>query len=99
MAEEWQIFCSLLISTTQIYAHLAASKLHGAVNRIGLELAVREGNGHYKFNVQGRLWAIGTQQDSIRFTAENTETGWYGIRFESTPITNDTSRIVICRTS
>jgi len=52
--------------------------------------------GHYKFNVQGRLLAVGTQQDSIRFTAENTETGWYGIRFESTPITNDTSRISYC---
>jgi parallel beta-helix repeat protein len=52
--------------------------------------------GHYKFNVQGRLLAVGTQQDTIRFTAENTETGWHGIRFESTPNTNDTSRISYC---
>lgn len=37
--------------------------------------------GHYKFNVQGRLLAVGTQIDSIKFTAANTDTGWHGIRF------------------
>ncbi len=30
------------ISTTQIYAHLAASELHGAVNKIVLELPTSE---------------------------------------------------------
>ncbi len=52
--------------------------------------------GHYKFNVQGRLLAVGTQQDSISFTAENTGTGWHGIRFINTPNTNDLSNIVFC---
>jgi parallel beta-helix repeat protein len=52
--------------------------------------------GHYKFNVQGRLIAIGTAQDTIRFTAENTGTGWHGVRFTDTPNTNDTSKIVYC---
>jgi len=52
--------------------------------------------GHYKFNVQGSLVAIGTQQDSIRFTAENTAAGWHGVRFTDTPNTNDTSRIIYC---
>ena len=52
--------------------------------------------GHYKFNVQGRLLAIGTQQDSIHFTAENTVTGWHGIRFNYTPNINDTSKIIYC---
>jgi parallel beta-helix repeat protein len=52
--------------------------------------------GHYKFNVQGRLLAVGTQKDSIRFTAEDTQTGWHGIRFLSTPNTNDSSKIVYC---
>jgi hypothetical protein len=52
--------------------------------------------GHYKFNVQGRLLAVGTQQDSIRFTAQDRETGWHGIRFFQTPNTNDTSEIVYC---
>jgi len=52
--------------------------------------------GHYKFNVQGRLLAVGTQKDSIRFTAEDTQTGWHGIRFVGTANTNDTSKIVYC---
>jgi parallel beta-helix repeat protein len=52
--------------------------------------------GHYKFNVQGRLLAVGTPQDTIRFTAEDTGTGWHGIRFINTPSTNDTSRLIHC---
>lgn len=52
--------------------------------------------GHYKFNVQGRLLAVGTQQDTIRFTAKDANLGWHGIRFISTPNTNDTSKIVYC---
>jgi len=52
--------------------------------------------GHYKFNVQGRLLAVGTQQDPILFTAENKVSGWHGVRFINTPSTNDTSRIVHC---
>jgi len=50
--------------------------------------------GHYKFNVQGRLLAVGTEQDTIRFGAADTQTGWHGIRFDSTASTNDTSKIV-----
>jgi hypothetical protein len=52
--------------------------------------------GHYKFNIQGRLIAIGTQQDSISFTADSIEIGWHGIRFNYTPNTNDTSKLVYC---
>jgi hypothetical protein len=52
--------------------------------------------GHYKFNVQGRLLAVGTQQDSIHFSSASTQTGWHGIRFHNTPDTNDTSRIAYC---
>ena len=52
--------------------------------------------GHYKFNVQGRLLAIGTVTDSITFTAANTRIGWNGIRFVSTPNTNDSSKFVYC---
>ncbi len=49
--------------------------------------------GHYKFNVQGRLLAVGTKQDTIRFTAGNKEVGWHGIRFDNTPSSNDTSKL------
>jgi len=52
--------------------------------------------GHYKFNVQGRLLAVGTQQDTVYFTADNKESGWHGIRFMNTPEINDTSKIVFC---
>jgi hypothetical protein len=52
--------------------------------------------GHYKLNVQGRLIAVGTKQDSIRFTAEDKNAGWHGIRFTDTPNTNDTSKIAYC---
>jgi hypothetical protein len=36
--------------------------------------------GHYKLTVNGTLTAVGTEQDSIFFTADNSETGWHGIR-------------------
>lgn len=53
--------------------------------------------GTYKLNVQGRLLAIGSVADTIIFTAVNTTNGWRGIRFDNTPATNDTSRIVYCK--
>jgi hypothetical protein len=52
--------------------------------------------GHYKFNVQGRLTAVGTKGDSIKFDAIDTFVGWHGIRFDNTPSTNDTSKITYC---
>ncbi|MCF7793527.1 MAG: hypothetical protein K9N09_06300 [Candidatus Cloacimonetes bacterium] len=64
-----------------------------------------EFQGHYKFNVQGRLLAVGTEQDSIRFTVadttgfsnfNSTDGGWHGIRLENTPATNDSSKIIYC---
>jgi Right handed beta helix region len=62
-----------------------------------------EFQGHYKFNVQGRILAIGTEQDSIRFTVADTtgfhlpevpDGGWHGIRFLNTSTTNDSSKIM-----
>ncbi|MGZ3863694.1 MAG: right-handed parallel beta-helix repeat-containing protein [Bacteroidia bacterium] len=52
--------------------------------------------GHYKILVLGRLIAEGTAIDSIYFTASNTSTGWYGIRFDNTTANNDTSRLSYC---
>jgi N-acetylneuraminic acid mutarotase len=52
--------------------------------------------GHYKFNVQGRLLAIGTEKDTITFTAQDQQTGWSGLKFPSTPSTNDTSKVIYC---
>ncbi len=53
--------------------------------------------GTYKLNVQGRIIAIGSITDTIEFTASNISTGWKGIRFEQTAITNDTSKISYCK--
>ncbi len=63
-------------------------------------------SGHYKFNVQGQLLAIGTEIDSIHFTTDDTtgfsnmdipDGGWHGIRFDETPATNDSSKLIYCK--
>ena len=77
----------------------------------GLTLTIEPGvevvfTGHYKFNVQGRLLAIGTETDTIVFTINDTtgfyninipDGGWHGIRFIDTPPTNDSSKIIYCK--
>ena len=61
---------------------------------------------HYKLNVQGNIQAVGTQNDSICFTIDDTtgfsnlllpDGGWHGIRFGNSTPGNDTSRISFCR--
>lgn len=65
-----------------------------------------EFQGHYKFNIQGRLLAVGTMQDSIHFTISDTtgfhiphstDGAWDGIQFYETPASNDSSKIVYCK--
>ena len=62
--------------------------------------------GHYKFNVEGRLLAIGTETDKIVFTINDTtgfynvnipDGSWTGIRFMDTPTNNDSSKIIYCK--
>ncbi len=53
-----------------------------------------EFQGHFRFSVLGRLLAVGTQEQMIKFTPVNTEVGWFGIRFIDTPHTNDESQII-----
>src|ERR1035437_8206879 len=47
--------------------------------------------GAYKFLVLGKIKAIGTVTDSITFTANDTTVGWSGMRFDNTPVSNDSS--------
>jgi hypothetical protein len=62
-----------------------------------IEPGVRvEWQGSYCLSVQGRILALGTETDSIRFTAADTDTGWRSIQFKQTPLANDTSRFVFC---
>jgi len=65
-----------------------------------------EFQGHYIFNIQGRILAEGTEQDSIFFTIADT-TGfsnfnstagsWDSFEFIETPVTNDSSKFEYCR--
>lgn len=61
--------------------------------------------GHHSIHVQGKLLAVGTATDSIRFTIADTTGfhdyysgagGWNGIRFEDTPAANDSSLMAYC---
>lgn len=65
-----------------------------------------EFQAHYKLNVNGHLLAVGTENDSICFTIDDTtgfsnllvpDGGWHGIRFGNAAPGNDTSRISFCR--
>lgn len=67
----------------------------------GLTLTIEPGvevifTGHYKFNVLGQLLAEGTESDSIYFTSQDIETGWFGLRLTAIPSTNDTSKLDYC---
>ncbi|MFI5220826.1 MAG: PKD domain-containing protein [Bacteroidia bacterium] len=55
--------------------------------------------GHYKLFCNGRILAIGTISDSITFTVrpDSIANGWWGIRFDNTPSTNDSSLLVFCK--
>ncbi|MES2138905.1 MAG: right-handed parallel beta-helix repeat-containing protein [Bacteroidota bacterium] len=53
--------------------------------------------GGFKLEVQGRLLAIGTPNDTIIFSASNISNGWRSIRFDNTPNTNDSSKLKYCK--
>ncbi|MCF6288133.1 MAG: right-handed parallel beta-helix repeat-containing protein [Proteobacteria bacterium] len=44
--------------------------------------------GYYKFNVFGSLQALGTENATILFTAENQTTGWGGLRISTSDLIN-----------
>ena len=56
-----------------------------------------EFQGDYKFLVLGQILANGLANDSINFTSTDTTNGWLGIRFDSTLVSNDTSRFSFCK--
>ena len=53
--------------------------------------------GHFKLKIKGRLLAIGSPEDTITFTAQNTQTGWYGLRFDQISDANDSSKLIYCK--
>ena len=50
--------------------------------------------GNYQFIVEGKLQAVGTEADSILFTASNSLVGWGGLRFINAHVY---SRLEYCR--
>jgi len=64
----------------------------------GTTLNIHEGvevifQGHFKLIINGYLEAIGTQTDSILFTAADTSIGWHSLRFVNAP---DSSHLSYC---
>ncbi|MBE0569975.1 MAG: T9SS type A sorting domain-containing protein [Ignavibacteriaceae bacterium] len=51
--------------------------------------------GHYPFIINGILNAVGTQTDSIRFTAAIPDTGWRGLRFMNSAHTSHLAYCII----
>ncbi len=52
--------------------------------------------GHYRIQVDGCLLAQGASEQMITFTADDTETGWMGIRFDSVDPANPVSVLDNC---
>ena len=55
-----------------------------------------EWQGSYTMFIQGQILAVGTETDSITFTAADIYAGFRSIRFIETLTTNDTSRFTYC---
>ncbi len=64
-----------------------------------------EFQGQYKIDVRGRILAIGTVNDRISFSINDTTNfnnmdsangGWHGLFFYNTPNSNDSSRLIFC---
>jgi len=52
--------------------------------------------GDYLLDIQGRLLALGTVEDSILFTTPSSSHHWDRLHFDNTPASNDTSKISYC---
>ncbi|MCD4736580.1 MAG: right-handed parallel beta-helix repeat-containing protein, partial [Bacteroidales bacterium] len=96
--------------TASVYGHISENTLwHDTVLVIGdvfvdndITLSVEPGSyiefqGHYKLDIDGTLSAIGTEPDTITFTAANQNIGWNRLVFDHTQASNDSSKIMYCR--
>lgn len=89
------------ISTNTIWNADTVKITSNIIINNGITLTINAGTyvqfqGHYKLDVKGRLLAEGTASNKIVFTALNASIGWTGIKFNQTPLTNDTSKIEYC---
>ena len=51
-------------------------------------------NGNFQFNILGYIFAVGTEEDSIKFILNSPATIWGGINFQES--SNDSSRLEFC---
>ncbi|TKJ37932.1 hypothetical protein CEE37_13285 [candidate division LCP-89 bacterium B3_LCP] len=77
-----------------IEGHIGIRRYESLTIEPGVEVIFQ---GHYKFLVYGQLSAVGTQTDSILFTAENPNRGWHGLRIHELDTQADSTRLVYCR--
>jgi hypothetical protein len=52
--------------------------------------------GHYRFDIDGCLLAVGTSEDMITFTSEDPDSTWNGLRFEDINPQNEGSILIHC---
>ncbi len=77
-------------------------RIHGEISipngqTLNIEPGVRvEFQGHYKLKVHGRLLALGSPDNRIKFQAPDAPDGWQGVRFPATSAANDSSIIDYC---
>jgi len=83
-----------IIIENDIYVVGSVTITNGATLTIlpGVNVVV---TGPYSINVQGRILAEGTEQDTIRFYREDNL--WGGIKFIQTPASNDSSKFSYCK--
>jgi hypothetical protein len=72
--------------------------------RLGTVLTIEPGvevifQGPFKFIIRGQLWAVGTEADSITFTAVDASIGWHGFRFYDLSAQPDSSKLMHCKIS
>ncbi len=95
LAEVWILVFALTLLATDVSGPVSGTwTLSGSPYNVigqinipsGQELIIEPGvqvmfQGWYKFLIYGRLQAVGTEADSITFTAADTSHGWHGLRF------------------
>ena len=91
------------VSGTWAYAN-SPYIIDGEINiQVGNVLTIEPGvqvlfSGYYKFNIYGRLLAVGTVSDTIVFTKQNAYPYWHGLRFYDALINGqDSSKVVYCK--
>lgn len=101
-----QIVKSGTISSNQTWSADTIKVTGNITINNGITLTINPGvfiefQGYYSIDVKGRIVALGTETDSVKFDIipDSIGRGWNGIIFNNTSTTNDTSKFEYCRIS